>query len=322
MKLDEEKVNFIKLSEKVDIDYSFQKSVSFSQYQVYSQCPFRWKLQYIDKKTQFEPSIFAVFGTAMHTTIQDYLTNLFEHSERVADETDLEEYFKTQFILEYEKTLKSNSGVHFSNPEEMREFFDDGLEIVRIFKKDRKRYFNRKGWKLVGIEIPITYPANDTHQNVYIKGYLDIVLYNEEENRLLIIDVKTSMFGWVKEKKDPFKTDQLILYKSYFSRQFQVPVENIDIQYFILKRKLYENTDYIQSRIQLFEPPSGKIKQNSIKKSISDFVSETFNLDGTHNIEKTYPKEPSPKNCKYCPFSKDKSICDRKKPKIQPVKTL
>jgi len=315
MILNEDKVNEIKVSPKVDIDYSYQKSVSFSQYQVFSQCPYRWKLQYIDKKTQQEPNMFAVFGTAMHNTIQNYLTHFYDVNDAEADEIDLEEYFKEQFILEYGKTMKSNDNIHFSGPEEMRDFHDDGMAILKFFKRFRKNHFIADGWKLVGIEIPIVYPANDTHPNVYIKGYLDIVLYNEEENRIKIIDIKTSMFGWVKEKKDPFKTDQLVLYKSYFSRQFKVPVENIDIEYFILKRKLYEKADYFQSHIQVFEPPSGKIKQNSIRKSIDTFVKEGFNPDGTHNTTREYPKDPSSKNCKYCPFSKDKSICDRKKPK-------
>ena len=56
------------------INYAFQKHISYSQLSMYKQCPHRWKLHYKDKISQREPSIYMIFGTAIHEIIQKYLT--------------------------------------------------------------------------------------------------------------------------------------------------------------------------------------------------------------------------------------------------------
>jgi hypothetical protein len=313
MELNESKVQLIKKAEAVDINYAYQKSVSFSQYQIYKQCPYRWKLQYIDGNYIYEPSMFAVFGTAMHGTLQDYLQVMYDQSIADADRIEIESLFKSHFIAEYEKTMKQNKSTHFSTPVEMREFYDDGINILNHFKKNRGKHFSKKGWELVGIELPIVYPVNDTHKNLYMKGYLDLVMYNKNVNEITIYDIKTSIYGWRDSaKKDQIKTSQLVLYKNYFSQQYDVPVENINVEYFIVKRKLYENCDFPQSRIQTFAPASGKVKQNKLKKSLDNFVNEAFTMEGKYNKDNTFLKTPSKKSCQYCPFSNDKTMCDKK----------
>ena len=37
-----------------------------------------------------------------------------------------------------------------------------------------------------------------------------------------------------------------LLYKKFFAEQFNVPVDNIDIEFFITRRKVYEGGDYPQ----------------------------------------------------------------------------
>ena len=44
--------------------------ISYSQLSMFSDCPQRWKLNYIDKKRISEPSIYLLFGTAMHEVLQ------------------------------------------------------------------------------------------------------------------------------------------------------------------------------------------------------------------------------------------------------------
>ena len=68
-------------------------------------------------------------------------------------------------------------------------------------------------------------------------GYLDIVILDEFTNTLKIYDIKTSTMGWNKwMKKDENKTQQLLLYKQFYSKQYNHPVENIEVEYFIVKR--------------------------------------------------------------------------------------
>ena len=49
---------------------------------------------------------------------------------------------------------KKNNNQHFSSPTELREFFEDGKEILRFIKKKRNLYFKKKGTYLVGCEVP------------------------------------------------------------------------------------------------------------------------------------------------------------------------
>ena len=48
------------------------------------------------------------------------------------------------------------------------------------------------------------------------------------------------------------KSNQLLLYKQFYSKQFNFPIDKIDVEFFIVKRKLYENMDFPQRRIQTF----------------------------------------------------------------------
>jgi hypothetical protein len=138
-----------------EINYAFQKSISYSQMSMYSSCPKKWALQYRDGQKIYAPSINMTFGTAIHETVQNYLHVMYEETGAAADEIDLEEYFEDRFRENYSKEYKSNKNTHFSNPEEMREFFDDGVAILEFIKKKRNEYFTKKGYYLVGIEIPI-----------------------------------------------------------------------------------------------------------------------------------------------------------------------
>ena len=55
-------------------------------------------------------------------------------------------------------------------------------------------------------------------------------------------------------ESDKSKTDQLLLYKNFFSLEKDIPLDKIDVEYFIVKRKLYEKVDFPQKRVQTFTP--------------------------------------------------------------------
>ena len=59
-----------------EINYAFQKSISYSQLSMYNSCPKKWSLQYRDGHKVFTSSINTVFGTAIHETIQHYINTI------------------------------------------------------------------------------------------------------------------------------------------------------------------------------------------------------------------------------------------------------
>jgi len=286
------------------------KTISYSQMSMFRSCPKKWSLQYKEGNYISEPSIHAVFGTALHETLQHYLTVFYEVSGAEADRIDIEAYLQDRLGEVYRKEYEANKKVHFSDPIELREFYEDGLEILKFFKKKKSGYFSKKNWHLVGCEVPINLAPHPQRKNIIYKGYLDLVLYNELTNTIKIIDIKTSTRGWNdKAKKDETKQFQLILYKQYFSQIYNIPIDNIEIEFFITRRKVWEGAEYGQKRIQLFSPASGKIKLGKATKAVTEFIEEVFDENGKYRDE-SFAARPSRDNCLYCPFNK-KEFCDK-----------
>jgi len=285
-----------------------EKTISFSQMQMYSECPRKWALHYKEGLYPSSFSIYLIFGTAIHEVLQHYLTVFYEEGGTKADELDLETMFQEKFSSLYRKDYEANNRQHYSSPTEMGEFFEDAIEILNFVKKKRGEYFSKRGWYLVGCEVPIVILPNKVYRNVIYKGFLDLVLYHEPTNEFHIYDIKTSTRSWSdREKKNEVKVSQLILYKEFFAQQFNIPVDSIKVEYFIVKRKLYEESEFAQKRVQQFVPASGKIKLTKARTLLNNFIEECFNPDGSY---KTVEHNPNPgKQCEWCPFSKNKDLC-------------
>ena len=91
-----------------EVNYAYHKVISYSQFSMFQGCPHKWALQYRDGHYDESPSIHFTFGTAMHETIQGWLTTMYEESGAKADSIDLEETFRDRFISLYQEEYKKN----------------------------------------------------------------------------------------------------------------------------------------------------------------------------------------------------------------------
>ena len=272
--------------------------VSYSQMSLWQNCPLQWKLRYVDKKSIQESNIHLVFGSAMHTVLQEYLDTMYEKSIKMADELNLANRLQQEMVNEFKKA-EEKYGNAPATKDQLQEFFQDGVDIIEFFIKKRADYFSKKHWNLVGCEVPVNIPLNDYTRFI---GFLDVVLYHEPTHRYKIIDIKTSTRGWNKwQKKDKSKTDQLLLYKKYFAQQKDIDIDNIDVEYFIVKRRLYENVDFPQKRVQKFAPANGSVSVNKAVQSMATFVEQAFDEEGKHNPDQS--PTPSKKSCRFCEFN-------------------
>lgn len=287
------------------IDYRKEKNVSASQLMMYDTCPHQWKLSKIDNLQQYTPSVHTVFGTSMHEVIQDWLYVMYNESAKAASERDLREELKFKMQEVYAKERKKTKEV-FTSADELNEFFLDGVEILKYLQKKRSSYFSMKNTYLAGIETDI---VQEIGPGIYFKGFIDLVFYNKLSDTYTIIDIKTSTRGWGdREKKSDAKVAQILLYKEYFSKQFNVDVDKINVEFFIVKRKLWEQSEFQQKRVQEWRPASGKIKRGKAVSLLKNFVSNAFK-DGEYNVEGNFPATPSKSACMFCPFKDDKSLC-------------
>jgi len=297
----------IKNYQKPEINHAFQRSVSYSQFSMWASCPHKWYLTYVENKQPYQASIHTVFGTAFHETIQEYITVMYNESGASADRMDLIELFQNKFSEVYSKEYKA-AGAHFSDPVQMGEFFEDAIAILNFIQKNRNKLFTIRKMRLLGIEIPLLL---NVANNVFLKGFIDFVLYDEELDKVYIYDIKTSTRGWSdSEKKDDSKIAQILLYKEYFSKQFGFDVEKIEVEYFIVKRKIWEQSEYAIPRTQSFKPASGKNKRKQAVENFQAFIKDCFDDSGKPQM-KSYLKNVGESSCKWCPYKDLLDLCDK-----------
>ena len=282
------------------------KRISYSQYSQWDVCPWKWKLNYVDKLSTFTDNIHTLFGTSMHEVLQTYLTVMYEDTVKMADALPLQEMLLKRMKINYNQIMAKNGGEVFVEQNDMEEVYQHGLLILEWFKKKRGMYFSKKGYELIGIEVPINYKMND---GVKFIGYIDVLIHDKVRDKYKIIDIKTSTMGWNKyQKADKNKTDQLLLYKNFWGLENNVSLDKIEVEYFIVKRKLYEKVDFPQRRVQTFTPANGKPSINKVVNNVNRFVEDCF-LDDKHNLQANFMKNPSKKNCRFCEFNQTEH-CD------------
>ena len=155
-----------------EMNWAYQKNISYTQLSAWMECPHRWKQMYIDKIKQ-PPSIHLSFGTAMHETLQEYMELMYNKGQQHADQFDASADFQKRFMELY-KADADKLGENFATKEELIEFTNDGLEIIDFFLRHRQEHFQKHGWKLLGIEMPILIPPHENYPNII---YRDIVLF-------------------------------------------------------------------------------------------------------------------------------------------------
>ena len=294
---------------KVEQDYEENTHISYSKLVHYATCPRQWEAIHLTEEFPVQPSIHMTFGTAIHETIQSWLEVLYHFKVKDADAMELDVMLYNSMIQAYIEDRKRNGDVDFSDEDELQKFFLDGKHILEYLKKKRRTYFTTKGVYLAGIE---TVLYRELRPKVYFKGKIDLVFYDERVDRWLIVDIKTSTKGWNKyQKSDDHKKAQVLLYKHYFSEQFNIPLDKIDVLYFIVKRHIPVDAEFaiMQRRVQEFKPPAGPRKMKQAIQLLNNFVEQTVGQDGKY-ISKKYSTTPSIDACKFCELKKNRKCPD------------
>jgi hypothetical protein len=275
--------------------------VSFSQYSMWSSCPHQYKLSYIDDLRESSSNIHSVFGSAMHETLQEYLSRCLRISKSQADKgMDTKAFLKEKMREFFLK--ESNEGKDpICSKEELVEFLEDGNLILDYFQKPKNfnNFFSLKDDELVAIEQPINTKISE---NVNFLGFIDFIVRSKTTGKYRITDFKTSTKGWSKyQKSDPIKNTQILLYKKFYAEMLKISENMIDVEFIILKRKVSENADYHIPRISRHVPASGKPSINKAWKGFTEFVDNVFNADGSYRTDVNFFKKPS-KLCGWCEF--------------------
>jgi hypothetical protein len=284
--------------------------VSFSQYSMWSSCPHQYKLNYIDKLGESSSNIHTIFGTAMHETIQHYLSVMYGVSKKQADEINKDKLLLEKMREAYKSEADKMSEGTPCTQIQLEEFYGDGRRILQWLDKHMHKFYSKSGFELVGIEIPLNATIKE---GVHFIGFIDIVIRDLASNEIIIIDLKTSTMGWNQyQKADKMKNSQILLYKKYYSELFNIPLQKIKVEYQILRRKLPEDSAFPVPHVSKHIPAHGSPSVKKVYDEFMEFINTVFDDGGGFkNIE--FPKVPgaAKKNCKFCEFG-NRGICDKK----------
>jgi hypothetical protein len=278
--------------------------VSYSQYGMWTGCQQQFKLSYIDKLGESSANIHTIFGSAMHETIQHFLSVMYGVSKKQALLLDVEGMLKEKLVEHFTtEKAKMTEGTPCTQIE-LEEFFGDGRQILHYFKTKLDKLYTKSGFELVSIELPLN---AEVRPGVNFVGFIDIVLKEVSSGKIIIIDLKTSTRGWNQyQKADKVKTSQMLLYKKFYSEKYNVPLDKIEVEYQILKRKISDTTEFTIPRISKFVPANGKPSVNAAWKGFMEFVDSVYDEVGVVK-QVDFPTNKS-KACDWCEF-KSRKIC-------------
>jgi hypothetical protein len=277
---------------------------------MWSSCPHQYKLNYIDKLGESSSNIHTIFGTAMHETIQHYLSVMYGVSKKQADEINKDKLLLENMRKAYTSEADKMSEGTPCTQIQLEEFYGDGRRILQWLDKHMHKFYSKSGFDLVGIEIPLNATIKE---GVYFIGFIDIVIRDLASNEIIIIDLKTSTMGWNQyQKADKMKNSQILLYKKYYSELFNIPLQKIKVEYQILRRKLPEDSAFPVPHVSKHIPAHGSPSVKKVYDEFMEFINTVFD-DGGGFKDIEFPKVPgaAKKNCKFCEFG-NRGICDKK----------
>jgi len=275
------------------------KHISYSSLSTYNKCPKLWELQYLRGEVPFKQNIYTCFGTAMHETIQEWLTVMYHDKVKAANDMNKHQLLYSNMIKAYKQGKAQNGHEHFSNQDELTKFWIDGKHILDFLQKKRGGYFSTRNTMLAGVE---TLLYQEIKPGVVFKGLVDLVFYHPNTDRWTIMDIKTSTSGWRDaQKKNPNLTAQVILYREFFAKQFGIDKDKIEVEFFIVKRRVPAEAEFasMQKRVQEFRPNAGPRKTKQIITSMNKFIDEVIDENGEY-IDKDYKCTNPFGKCEHC----------------------
>lgn len=247
------------------------KHISYSALKMWSECPFKYKLTYVDAIGKFTGNEYTAFGSALHEACEKKLLNNSEDELKIFSEAFEAELAKMPAEQKRDDKLIS----------EMRE---QGKTLAPMALPALKEKFGN--FTILAAEEDLYEKLEALEWN--FKGFIDLII-KTEDGKIHILDWKSCAWGWdAKKKSDPITTYQLTFYKYFYAKKHNVNPEDIETHFALLKRTAKKDN------VEIFRVTSGDKKTQN-----------AFNLleKALYAIDKGfYPKNRL--SCRYCEFAK------------------
>lgn len=264
--------------------------ISFSEFSKYQQCGYKHLIEKYLGLVVEPPSIHLIFGNSVHKAIEIGIKTKIDVEKRV-------NCFREDFYMEMMNKMRDNEDFN-----KMNSFLDEGENIIRYLSTEKIL----KKYKVIGVEYPL---YEKIFGIFYFKGFIDLIVQDIETGNYVIIDWKTSGEEWdvSKKKKDSVFMCQMKLYKYFFSRKENVPLDKIQCKYVVLNRlknKKYPEMGYGQLQtVEIYSNPE-EIEEALYK------VAETIKRIHIDNDFQKAKLIDLKKNCFFCPHKTNFGLCN------------
>ena len=252
--------------------------VSFSEIKSWKECPFKHKLSYVDKLKEYEDNIYLSYGTILHDSFEEMLKNkIIDFS--LVEKKLIEEWTNKNF--DSEDYINKQKEKAQSQQWEYKHVYLD--ELIKSTKKLTENLFpfldsQFQEWKTFAAELELNEEISNTGLKFY--GYVDAILEYKVQNKrkIIIVDWKTAgSGGWSIHKRRDFKLQmQLILYKIFFSKKYNIPMKDINCAFITAKRS--SRSKNILSVIKISSGPKSVEKAEKILKNMINSVNKKLYL--------------------------------------------
>ena len=206
------------------------KIYSHSKISCFEQCPFRFKLKYIDKiKPDIEKTIEAHLGSCVHDSLE-WLYNQIQNQKSVPLLDETIEFFSTKWQKEM------NSKTEIIKPEMTeKDYFNKGVQFLISY------YMKNHPFNDGTIECEKKVFLNlDNYGEYKIIGYIDRLAINPETGKYEVHDYKTA--NNLPDRKAVENDRQLALYSIAIKEQYKIDCsDNIHLiwHYLAHNQKIY-----------------------------------------------------------------------------------
>lgn len=251
-----------KLCEKLNVDRLW----SYSRVSCFQNCKLEYRLNYIDKLPRGQAGFYGWFGSLSHDIKQNWLEGKITFDDMIMEFIDKTEWYKAG-----EHDIGKPPGTRGATSEENRDKLFSALEHYFINTIPME-------FKQIKIEPFVLAKIGDE----YFQGYIDELIVTKD-NKIIILDDKTSSASGFSGKKLKEKAAQLFLYTIALMQMKKIPVEKISIQYDMMR---YLSVCFVQK--------NGKTKKTkaerqmwvgSIQNRLEKELVKEFGYDETDAME-------------------------------------
>jgi len=211
--------------------------ISYSEVSTWNSCPWRHKLSYIDKISEFVPSPYLDYGTIVHDAAEQFLNgspiDIDAVHQKIREAWAQRNFDSAKFITAQTARSASQGWKYKHVP------LAGWLESAKNSLEQLPDFLDEKfpGWKPVAAE-HVLYETVEGNETGKFKGFIDCVI-ELPNGKHVVIDWKTAgPRGWRSDKKRDFLTQaQIVLYKHYWMQVTGKPSNQVKTAFVLLKRE-------------------------------------------------------------------------------------